>query len=226
MMTPHAHPTTKTVFGLPTALFLLLAANILPELVLQLADRGIVLSPALRAWAYALGAFQPDLTRWPGQRFGGQSLTMFLTYGFLHTGLSHVAINMLGLVWLGRLILSYRTPETFVMLYLMSLVGGAEVYSLIGMQGGTMVGASGALFGLFGAYAVDAGLFASSRPQAAEAGVQFFRLALATVLLALSDVGSQALLGSSPAAWQAHAGGFLTGAVIALLSPPRFRAMQ
>ena len=225
-MTVHAPFTPKTVFGLPIVLFLLLAANVLPELALQLADRGIGLSPISRALAYAFGAFQPDLITGPGPRFAAQPITMFLTYGFLHTGLSHVAINMLGLVWLGRLILSYRTPETFIMPYLMSMVGAAEVYSLIGLQGGTVVGASGALFGLFGVYAVDAGLFASSRPQAAEAGVQFFRLALATVLLALSDVGSQTLLGSSPAAWQAHAGGFLTGAVIALLSPPGFRAMQ
>lgn len=224
-MTAHAPLTSKTILGLPTVLFLLLAANVLPELVLQLADRGIVLSPTTRAWAYAFGAFQPDLLNGPGPRFAVQPLSMFITYGFLHTGLSHLVINMLGLVWLGRLILSYRTAETFIMLYLMSMVGAAEVCLLIGVQG-TVAGASGALFGLFGVYMVDAGIFASSRSQAGDAGRQFFWLSLATVALALSEVGSQAFLGGSPTAWQAHAGGFLTGAVIALLAPPRFGTLR
>lgn len=201
-------------------LFLLLAANVLPELVLQLADRGILLASATRSWAYAVGAFQPDLMNWQGPRFDAQQITMFLTYGFLHTGLSHLVINMVGLVWLGRVVLSYRTQETFLMLYLMSMVGAAEVCALIGLQGGTVVGASGALFGLFGVYLVDTKVFAPVRPQTGNIGQQFFWVSLATAALALSDAGSQAFLGS-PSAWQAHAGGFLTGAVVALLTPPR-----
>ncbi len=225
-MTSHPPLTSKMVFGLPIVLFFLLAANVLPELVLQLADRGVILSPVLRPWAYTLGAFQPDLITKAGPHFAIQPLSMFLTYGFLHTGLSHLIINMIGLVWLGRLILSYRTPETFLIMYLMSMVGAAEVCALIGIQGGTVVGASGAIFGLFGAYLVDSGLFGSARSQPEETAQQFFLLSLATAALALSDAGSQAFLGSSPTAWQAHAGGFLTGAVVALLTPPRFGTFQ
>ena len=215
-------PVPDRFTGLPLVLLVLLAANVLPELILQLADRGLVSSPALRRWFYALGAFQPDLLEGPGPLFAGQSVTMFVTYGFLHTGLMHLAINMFGLIWLGRLILSYRTSESFVLFYLMSMIGAAEVFVLISTGTAPTVGASGALFGLFGVYAIDAGFLASAKPSKEETSLQFFRLSLATVVLALSDVASQSLLGSL-SAWQAHTGGFLTGAVMALLSPPRYR---
>lgn len=222
-MNPPKPLAARPATGLPLVLVVLLVANILPELILQLADYGMIPFAGLRAWCFAYGSFQPDLLSGPGPLFNIQPVTMFLTYGFLHTGLSHLVINMLGLVWLGRLILSYRTPETFLMFYLMSMIGAAELFSLIGgLPGGATVGASGALFGLFGVYAIDVGFFASSNPPEEEAGLQFFRLSLATVVLALSDMGSQTLMGS-PTAWQAHAGGFLTGAIMALLLPPRYR---
>lgn len=215
-------PVPERITGLPVVLLVLLGANVLPELILQLSDRGWLFFPGLRRLCFALGAFQPDLLEGPGPLFGTQPLTMFLTYGFLHTGLAHLVLNMVGLIWMGRLILSYRTSESFVLFYLMSTIGAAEVFVLIGTGGAPMVGASGALFGLLGVYAIDAGFLASAKPSKEETSLQFFRLSLATVAVALSDLGSQALLGSI-AAWQAHTGGFLTGAVMALLSPPRYR---
>ena len=217
-VTPSPPPSARPVLHL--ALIVLLALNILPELLFQLSDRGLAGLPVLlRPLAYALGAFRPDLMSGIGPIFPGQSLTIFFTYGFLHIGLWHLAANMLGLVWLGRLILSYRTPETFVTFYLMSMIGAAECVALI-QSGGAVVGASGALFGLFGVYAMDQGLFAPRGGQSHPVLAQLARLALATLALVLSDVGSQILLGS-PVAWQAHAGGFVTGALVAYFAPPR-----
>jgi len=219
-MNPDRPPSALPAYrGLLLALVL---ANVLPELVLQMADRGIVFPQSLRLWVFAYGAFQPDLLSGPGPLFNLQPVTMFFTYGFVHTGLSHLVINMLGLIWLGRMILSYRTTEAFLLFYLMSMVGAAELFALIGPEAGATVGASGALFGLLGVYAIDAGFFASNNPARQNTSLQFFRVALATAALALSDLASQYLIGSM-AAWQAHTGGFLTGAVVALLSPPRYR---
>ncbi len=201
-------------------LVLLLALTLLPELLLQLADAGLLGPLFLRRLAYMLGAFQPDLHAGPGPFFPFQTLTMFFTYGFLHTGLLHLAINAVGLWGLGRLILARRRPGTFVLLYLMSMIGAAEVFALLGPAGETMVGASGALFGLFGVYAADAGFFTPESPQGEPAPPQVLRLVGATGALVLSDVLSQLVLGS-PVAWQAHAGGFVTGAVLALITPPR-----
>jgi membrane associated rhomboid family serine protease len=199
-------------------LVVLLTLVILPELILQLADAGLMGPRFLRPLAYMLGSFQPDLHAGPGPFFPFQTLAMFFTYGFLHTGLLHLAINAAGLWWLGQWILARRRPGSLVLLYLMSMVGAAEVFALLGPPGDTMVGASGALFGLFGVYAADAGFFGSA--DVAPGPPQVVRLGLATLALVISDVLSQWLLGS-PVAWQAHAGGFLTGAVLALISPPQ-----
>ncbi|WP_168199337.1 rhomboid family intramembrane serine protease [Pseudorhodobacter turbinis] len=196
---------------------MLLVINILPELVLQLADRGIIATPWLRTAVYALGAFQPDLMIKHGAFFFGQSLTMFFTYGVLHTGMTHLVINMIGLAWLGRWVLQYRSSETFLTFYLLATVGAAEAFALIGPGAGMMVGASGALFGLMGLYLADSGLLT---PRTDAWHSLMGRIIGATAALILSDIASSALLGN-PVAWQAHAGGFLTGAALGLIYPPR-----
>lgn len=204
---------------LPWVVTLLLVANIVPEVMLQLADRGIFGPIWLRALVYRLATFQRDLTTSGGAMFPGQTLAMFVTYGFVHTGLLHLSINMIGLVWLGRALLRWRTTGTFVILYLMGMVGAAEVFALIGPAGGAIAGASGALFGLLGVYVVDSGLMGTLGPnEALWRGVT--RVMLATLALALVDLISQLII-ATPTAWQAHAGGFLTGALMALIAPPR-----
>lgn len=206
---------------LPGVLIVLLALNILPELILQMADRGLIAPPYLRALLYRLAAFQPDLLTGAGPLFPGQSVAMFFTYGFLHTGLGHLSVNMIALVLLGRLILSWRSTGTFVIFYLMSMVGAAEMFALIGPAQSAIAGASGALFGLLGIYLVDNGLLVS--PGASHRVFpQVSRLVLVTLALALSDLLSQSMTGSA-VAWQAHAGGFLTGALVALVAPPLYR---
>jgi membrane associated rhomboid family serine protease len=189
-----------------------------PELLLQLADHDQGSLSNLRRLAYALGAFQPDLIANYGPLFSGQSLSMFVTYGLLHTGLSHLIINMTGLIILGRLTLEHRTSETFLTFYLLSAFGAAEMFALVGPANDTMVGASGAIFGLFGVYLIDNDLFSGVR-RPLHIAPQIARVLLVTLGLILADVSSSFLLGS-PVAWQAHAGGFITGAIIALIFPP------
>jgi membrane associated rhomboid family serine protease len=206
---------------LPWVLVALLVANILPEVMLQLADRGVMGPIWLRALVYRLATFQRDLIATGGPLFPGQTLAMFFTYGFVHTGLGHLAVNMAGLIWLGRILLRWRTTGTFVIFYAMGLVGAAEVFALIGPAGGAVTGASGALFALLGVYVVDTGLLSPQQGEAAWGG-PVVRIILATVILALADVASQQVLGSA-VAWQAHAGGFATGALMALAAPPRYK---
>ena len=205
---------------LPWPLLPLLIVSSAPELILQLSDHGIIGPVYLRPIAYALGAFNSGLVTNHGPVFPGQSLLMFVTYAFLHTGLSHLIINMIGLVWLARQVLTFRTPETFLTLYLLSAVGAAEIFALTGPAHGVMVGASGALFGLLGVFMVDSGLLASRGAASSRMVSQIVRVLLTTIVLILFDLGSRSILGT-PIAWQAHAGGFLTGALIALFIPPR-----
>ncbi|HDL77694.1 MAG TPA: rhomboid family intramembrane serine protease, partial [Lentisphaerae bacterium] len=89
------------------------------------------------------------LSRWGLARFFWWQL---VTYALLHGGAFHILINMLGLFFLG--------PETeralgtgrFVKLYLASAVIGGLGWLLLS-RGGVCIGASGALFGIIGAFA-------------------------------------------------------------------------
>jgi membrane associated rhomboid family serine protease len=208
--------------GLPVVVAVLLALNVLPELVLQASDHGLI-GPApgvLRGMAYLFGAFHPDLVSQRGELYPLHTLGMFFSYAFLHTGLVHLAINMTGLVWLGRMVLERRQTETFLLLYALSAIGAAEAFVLIGPAGGMMVGASGALFGLLGAYLVDSGLLMPRQGLNAPMQARIARVVVLTIAVVLSDVASRWILGT-PVAWQAHAGGFLTGAFMAMAAPAR-----
>ncbi len=73
-----------------------------------------------------------------------------LTGGFLHDGLLHIGFNMFALYFLGRLLEPAIGTPRFVVLYFASLFGGAFGALLLSPDALT-VGASGAVFGIFGA---------------------------------------------------------------------------
>lgn len=107
-----------------------------------------------------------DLNEWGGM-IGSQSVNIggvlhrydvisqgeayrFLTSMFLHAGVIHLALNMWALWVVGRVIEQALGPARFLGLYLVSGLGGSlAVYLFTGP--GYTVGASGAIFGLFGA---------------------------------------------------------------------------
>ncbi len=203
----------------PPALLMLLLASILPGLVMTLADLGLIGPPYLRLLAYRLGSFQPDLLSGTARpAFGAQSVVMFLTYGVVHTGFVHLAGNMAALLYLGRLTLERRSARGLGGIYLMASVGAAVMFTLAGPDHATMAGASGALFGLLGAWCVDSGLLSPTGPKAAHPVLQFVSLLACAGVLILFDIAGRILMGS-PVAWQAHTGGFLSGAVFALALP-------
>jgi len=151
----------------------------------------------------------------------------FLTAAFEHdtaAGLPlHILFNMYALWVLGQYIEPMLGRVRFAVLYLVSAIGGSVGYLLLtspqldpasGAVGwSATVGASGAVFGLFGALIVfNRHLGRSSRP-----------------LYALLAVN--AVIGFVPGiAWQAHVGGFLTGMALAALitstAPTNRRRLQ
>jgi membrane associated rhomboid family serine protease len=70
--------------------------------------------------------------------------------GFLHAGLTHILFNMVALYFLGRLLEPAIGTPRFVALYAASLFGGAFGALLLDPNALT-IGASGAIFGIFGA---------------------------------------------------------------------------
>ncbi|HEX7244815.1 MAG TPA: rhomboid family intramembrane serine protease [Solirubrobacterales bacterium] len=72
------------------------------------------------------------------------------TSGFLHAGLLHIGFNMFALYFLGRLLEpSVGTPR-FLGVYVAALLGGS-LGALLLTPNALTVGASGAIFGIFGA---------------------------------------------------------------------------
>jgi len=73
-----------------------------------------------------------------------------LTGGFLHASLIHIGFNMFALYFLGRLLEPSIGTLRFLGIYFASLLGGA-FGALLLTPNALTVGASGAIFGLFGA---------------------------------------------------------------------------
>jgi membrane associated rhomboid family serine protease len=75
---------------------------------------------------------------------------LLITSGFLHFNLIHIALNMYVLWWLGRELEPSLGHVRFAVLYFASMLCGAFGALLLSADANT-VGASGAIFGLFGA---------------------------------------------------------------------------
>lgn len=79
-----------------------------------------------------------------------------ITGGFLHAGFMHLAFNMFALFFLGKVLEpSIGTPR-FLLVYFASLLAGSFGALVVSGSGTPTVGASGAVFGIFGAVFVIA----------------------------------------------------------------------
>ncbi|RMI42980.1 rhomboid family intramembrane serine protease [Streptomyces triticirhizae] len=122
-----------------------------------------------------------------------------LTSAFLHQEVWHIGFNMLGLWLLGPQLESALGRVRFVALYLLSALGGSTLSYLLADERQLSLGASGAIFGLFGATAVLARrLDYDMRP-----------------ILLLLAINLVITFTWSGIAWQAHIGGLVVGSVVA-----------
>jgi membrane associated rhomboid family serine protease len=126
------------------------------------------------------------------------------TSAFLHVDLMHLGFNMWALYLFGPPLEREAGSVPFAALYLSSALAGSAAFYLL-VPDGQAVGASGAIFGLFGAW-----LAAAVRTRRTMAGRANLRSLL--VLLAINA----ALPFFVPTiAWQAHLGGMVAGFTIA-----------
>ena len=152
---------------------------------------GDTVTDALFYWAPSLypqytGAFEP----W-----------RLLTVALVHSGFWHLGLNMLALWMIGRTLEPLLGRWRFLTLYLLSALGGSVAVTLLSFTT-TVVGASGAVFGLFGA------LLVIGRHIGANIG------GIAIVL------GINLVIGFVPGfnvSWQAHVGGLLVGLLVAFI---------
>ncbi len=175
--------------GRPLVTWTLIALCLLATMLQQLPGLGVTDD---FAFAPALSADEP----W-----------RFLTAGFLHGGLLHLGLNMYALYMLGPYLEGLFGRARFLALYLVSELGGSVGFELLTSdfnnfgQMNRTVGASGAVFGLFGAL-----LVVQRRLDR--------QLGQIVVVLAINLVYGFFI---AYIAWQAHLGGLAVGAAAALV---------
>ncbi|WP_371038326.1 rhomboid family intramembrane serine protease [Rhodosalinus sp. FB01] len=212
--TRHSGPGARRRVGLPGAVLALVAINLLVEACLAGADAGWWGSPAWRTLAYHNGAFWGGLLDNWRPNYPLQPATMFATYAFLHAGLGHLAGNMLVLLILGGIVARRAGQGGFVVIYLASAVLGGAAFAVLSDSPQPMVGASGALFGLAGAWK------AWELDELRAAGLSRWPVWRDIAALAALNVIFWYLLGGV-LAWQTHLGGFLGGALVSTIIGPR-----
>jgi membrane associated rhomboid family serine protease len=126
-----------------------------------------------------------------------------ITSTFLHGGIFHILLNMWALWVMGAFMEAAIGRFKFVLLYLISGFAGSVLVLAIAPVPTLVVGASGAIFGLFGALAVHA-FFNRGRDFQSSA---FLRQIM--FLIVINLVFSFLWSGIS---WQAHIGGLIGGA--------------
>lgn len=124
-----------------------------------------------------------------------------LTAAFLHGSWLHLLFNMYTLYIFGQVLEPMLGRARFLALYIVAAFGGSVAVLLFSNPAGSVVGASGAIYGLMGAYFVS--LRATGQ-----------RSAQLTGLIAINLIFSFISPGIS---WQAHIGGLLTGAAVAAI---------
>lgn len=187
---------------------------ILIEIVLQMGDWDLLPIPRFRSLAYEYGSFWAGLLWGWTANYAAQPYLMFLTYGFLHGGLVHLAVNMFTLWSLGGAVINRVGLKGFSLLYGASLLGGGGGYALFSNSPLPMVGASGALFGLAG------GLLAWLYVDRYTRAERLLPVAQAVLALAAFNLILWWAM-DGQLAWETHLGGFLTGWLAAMLIDPR-----
>lgn len=132
-----------------------------------------------------------------------------LTSMFLHDGPVHLMFNMLSLWWIGGPLEQALGRARYLALYFVSGLAGSALTYLLSPPNSLSLGASGAIFGLFGATAVLLRrLRYDMRPV----------VALLVVNLIITFAWPNI-------AWQAHIGGLVAGVIIgyAMVHAPRDR---
>jgi membrane associated rhomboid family serine protease len=132
-----------------------------------------------------------------------------ITSAFLHINPLHIAANMLALVVIGPSLESLLGRNRFIAVYVLAALGGSAAVYAFGSPAVPVVGASGAIFGLFGASLVMVRKLGLD-PQWL-IGVIVLNFVFTFSVHGISRLG--------------HLGGFITGAVcaVAIAGLPRMR---
>ena len=177
----------------------------------------LVSGPGFRLGAVFYFSFAPlDLTRPYKEVFFFQKYLMFISYGFIHSNVIHLLINVIALFLLGKFLRSLGKDNlTFLILFL-SILGGATFYYLFKPNSPVpLIGANSASFGLL-AFVLSEELIKRLRRKRSVNQMVYvlliFIFAHILYFYAFSAIMPVSII------WQGHMGAFLVGAAVALVS--------
>jgi membrane associated rhomboid family serine protease len=154
---------------------------------------------------------------------------------FLHVGWLHIAMNSAALIALGPAIAQRLGRDAlgglmFLGFFLICGLAGGAAFLLLAPANAPAVGASGAIFGLWGAVARLAGpgqiklapLFSRGVGQQIMSAV----ISNLVVVFGAAAFGLASGVGIIGVAWQAHLGGFVAGILLIQVMPVRFHWLR
>ena len=174
---------------------------------------GAVVTKALIAIAvavYVAGRFVPESNRWLAELVQDNRLVTdgqwWRIFGaaLLHAGTLHLGFNMYALYLFGPAIERRYGPGPFLALYAAAAASGGAVAYHLGGPNDRLVGASGAIFGIFGVWLYLSAKHRDTRQGRAMYNQMLFLLALnAAIPLLVREIS-----------WQGHLGGLLAGLLL------------
>lgn len=128
----------------------------------------------------------------------GDSVLRLFTSMFIHAGIAHIAFNLFALAYMGGFAERSIGRPKFIVLYLLSGLGGALFHGIIasyilGNGDAVLIGASGAISGILGISAAMGDIRG------------YYWLAIQVLYVFIGSVASLSI------AFAAHVGGFATG---------------
>ena len=177
----------------------------------------LVLGQGYRQSAVFYLSFAPlDLTRPYKEVFFLQKYLMFISYGFIHSNVIHLLINVIALYLLGNILKKLGKDNLTFSILFFSTLGGASFYYLFEPTSPVpMIGANCASFGLL-AFVLSEELINRLRRRRSVNQMAYVLL-IFTFAHILYFYAFSAILPVS-IIWQGHLGAFLVGAVLALVS--------
>jgi membrane associated rhomboid family serine protease len=179
-------------------------------------------SQGLETFLFRYGAIPARLIHpFVGNQYSPQTIPYALTIFsamFLHGGLIHLLGNMLYLWIFGKNVEDFLGHAKFIFFYLIAGFFAAFIHTLSDLDSFIpMIGASGAIAGVLGAYLI---LFPRANVSTLFIFIIFFKIIKVPAVLILGlwflVQVANAGTGGGSVAWYAHVGGFLTGVVLIL----------
>lgn len=191
-------------------------------------ERGEIIAPDdpdYSEWKHLRDEYQKKLSRVFTIRFGfkpaNPSLLTIFTHMFLHGGLGHLIGNMIFLWLVGCLLEAGSGKLFFFTTYIVTGLGAVGMFWLWNMNAmGPLVGASGAIAGLMGAFTV---LYGRKKMKIFYSiGIYFNYVSIRAIILLplwiLNEAYQLVFSEMQHVAYLAHIGGLLTGALLGFVN--------